>query len=92
MIRMPNSWQILLKLKNVPVRPKTVVNSSQRSRYRTLIKTVRAALSSGDKAAAQEAFAKCEPVLDRYASRGLVHKNFVSRTKSRLRAAIKALG
>lgn len=67
-------------------------NSSQRSRYRTLIKTVRAALSSGDKAAAQEAFAKCEPVLDRYASRGLVHKNFVSRTKSRLRAAIKALG
>nr|MBV6630759.1 30S ribosomal protein S20 [Oceanococcus sp. HetDA_MAG_MS8] len=67
-------------------------NSAQRSRYRTLIKTVRAALNSGDKAAAQDAFAKCEPVLDRYASRGLVHKNFASRTKSRLRAAIKALG
>jgi small subunit ribosomal protein S20 len=67
-------------------------NSAQRSRYRTLIKTVRAALNSGDKAAAQDAFSKAEPVLDRYASRGLVHKNFVSRTKSRLRAAIKALG
>lgn len=67
-------------------------NAAQRSRFRTLIKKVRSAVVAGDKAAADEAFNSCEPVLDRYAARGLIHKNFVARQKSRLRAAIKALG
>ncbi|MEN8718642.1 MAG: 30S ribosomal protein S20 [Oceanococcaceae bacterium] len=67
-------------------------NASQRSRFRTLIKNVRHAIGAGDKDAADKAFQACEPVLDRYASRGLIHKNFVARQKSRLRSAIKALG
>lgn len=67
-------------------------NASQRSRFRTLLKKVRAAIGAGDKTAAEQAFAVCEPVLDRYATRGLIHKNFAARQKSRLRASIKALG
>lgn len=67
-------------------------NAAQRSRFRTLIKKVRAAVDAGDKTAADTAFNSCEPILDRYATRGLIHKNYVARQKSRLRAAIKALG
>jgi len=66
-------------------------NAAQRSRFRTLIKKVRTAVDAGDKAAADSAFQSCESVLDRYATRGLIHKNYVARQKSRLRAAIKAL-
>ena len=40
---------------------------------------------------AQEAFAKVVPVLDRYATKGLIHKNKAARQKSRLAAKIKAL-
>lgn len=68
------------------------LNASQRSRFRTLIKAVRAAVRAGDKDGAEQAFGKAEPVLDRYAGKGLIHKNFVARQKSRLRARIKALG
>jgi len=67
-------------------------NAAQRSRFRTLLKKVRSAIAEGDKSAADEAFKSCEPVIDRYATRGLIHKNFAARQKSRLRSAIKALG
>ena len=67
-------------------------NAAQRSRFRTLIKKVRAAIAEGDQSAANDAFQSCQPVLDRYATRGLIHKNFAARQKSRLRAAIKAMG
>ena len=36
-------------------------------------------------------FAAAQPILDRYASKGLIHKNKAARSKSRLNAAIKAL-
>ncbi|MBY6188063.1 30S ribosomal protein S20 [Marinobacter hydrocarbonoclasticus] len=66
-------------------------NASRRSMMRTFTKKVVAAIASGDKAAATEAFNAAQPILDRMATKGLIHKNKAARTKSRLAAQIKAL-
>lgn len=64
---------------------------SQRSRYRTSIKAVLKAIKDGNKDVAAQTMQTCESLLDRYAGRGLLHKNKAARHKSRLRAKIKAL-
>lgn len=66
-------------------------NTSHRSMLRTLVKKVVKALETKDLAAAEAAFVEAVPVLDRYSSRGLIHKNKAARHKSRLSAHIKAL-
>lgn len=66
-------------------------NASRRSMMRTYMKKVNAAIVAGDKEAAQAAFLQVTPILDRYATKGLIHKNKASRHKSRLAAKIKAL-
>ncbi len=67
-------------------------NSSLRSMLRTSIKRVRAAIATGDKAAANDAFQKSVSVIDSVADKKIIHKNKAARHKSRLNAAIKALG
>jgi small subunit ribosomal protein S20 len=67
-------------------------NASLRSTLRTAIKSVRKAIVAGDKVAAQNVFQQSVSVIDRIADKKIVHKNAVSRTKSRLSAQIKALG
>jgi small subunit ribosomal protein S20 len=67
-------------------------NSARRSRMRTFVKKVEAAIASGDKAAAQDAFRAAQPELMRAADKGVVHDNLVARKLSRLSARIKALG
>jgi small subunit ribosomal protein S20 len=49
------------------------------------------AIEAKDKAGAEAAYQAATPVLDRYASRGLIHKNKAARHKSRLAAHIKAI-
>ncbi|WP_087016368.1 30S ribosomal protein S20 [Thaumasiovibrio subtropicus] len=66
-------------------------NASRRSMMRTFMKKVFAAIEAGDKAAATQAFAEMQPVLDRAATKGLVHKNKAARHKARLSAKINAL-
>ena len=66
-------------------------NASRRSMMRTLFKKVLAAIEAGDKDTATKEFAVAQPILDRFATKGLVHKNKAARSKSRLNAAIKAL-
>lgn len=66
-------------------------NASARSMVRTSLKKVVAAIDAGDKAAAQSAYAAAVPLMDRYAARGLIHRNKAARHKSRLNAQIKAL-
>ena len=66
-------------------------NASRRSMMRTLVKKVQAAIDAGDKDAATSAFTAIVPVLDRYATKGLIHQNKAARQKSRLNATIKAL-
>ena len=66
-------------------------NSSQRSMLRTAVKKVLKAIIANDTAAATEAYRSAEPILDRFAARGLIHKNKAARHKSRLTARIRAI-
>lgn len=66
-------------------------NVAQRSQLRTAVKRVLKALNANDATAAAEAFTVAQPLLDRFAARGLIHKNKAARHKSRLTARIKAL-
>jgi len=66
-------------------------NASQRSMLRSQIRKVLKAIEAKDKAGAEAAYKAAEPVLDRYASRGLIHRNKAARHKSRLAAHIKAI-
>lgn len=67
-------------------------NSAQRSMFRSLIRNVIKAIEAKDKAKAEAAYKDMVPVLDRYAARGMIHKNKAARHKSRLTERIKALG
>ena len=66
-------------------------NVAQRSQLRTAVKKVLKALDANDAAGANEAFTAAQPLLDRFAARGLIHKNKAARHKARLSARIKAL-
>ena len=66
-------------------------NASMRSMGRTYLKKVLAAIASGDKAAAQAAYAAAVSVIDRIADKGMIHKNKAARHKSRLNAKLKAM-
>jgi small subunit ribosomal protein S20 len=66
-------------------------NMSQRSKLRTAIKKVQAAVASGDKAAAQAAFKESVSTIDLIADKRIIHKNKAARHKSRLSAAVKGL-
>jgi len=67
-------------------------NTTQRSMFRTLIRNVVKAVEAKDKAKAEAAFKDMVPVLDRYAAKGMIHKNKAARHKSRLTERIRALG
>ncbi|RUR11917.1 30S ribosomal protein S20 [Legionella sp. km772] len=66
-------------------------NASARSMFRTYIKNVLKAVEAGDVEVARTAFAKAQPIIDKAASKGLVHKNKAARIKSRLAARVKAM-
>ncbi|TGD74273.1 30S ribosomal protein S20 [Mangrovimicrobium sediminis] len=66
-------------------------NASLRSLVRTRIKQVIAAIGSGDAEQAKAAYAAAEPVIDRMADKGIIHKNKAARHKSRLSSQVKAL-
>jgi small subunit ribosomal protein S20 len=66
-------------------------NASLKSTLRTAVKRVRKAIAKGDKAAAMKQLQASQAVMDRIADKKIVHKNMVSRTKSRLSQAIKTL-
>lgn len=66
-------------------------NASRRSMMRTYMKKVVAAIAAGDQQTAQTTYTQLTSVLDRYATKGLIHKNKAARHKSRLAAQIKAL-
>ena len=67
-------------------------NQAQRSMLRTYVKKVHTAITSGDKAAAEEAFRTAMPVIDSMAGKGLIHRNKAARQKSRMAQHIRALG
>jgi small subunit ribosomal protein S20 len=66
-------------------------NASARSMLRTAIKKVVKAIEAKDKSAAEAAYKVAEPIMDRYSTRDMIHKNKAARHKSRLTAHIKAM-
>jgi small subunit ribosomal protein S20 len=73
---------------NVKVRER---NRSQRSRLRTAIKNLRAAVASGDAARAAELLPQTLSVIDKTAQKRVIHANAASRYKSRLSLRVASL-
>ena len=66
-------------------------NKSVRSELKTAIKKVTVAIEAKDKAAAQEAAQVACRLLDRAASKGVIHKNQAANRKSGLMNAVNKL-
>ncbi len=66
-------------------------NASQRSMMRTFIKKVITAIDTTEKNVATLAYQQAVSVLDKMASKGLIHKNKAARHKSRLNSKLKSL-
>lgn len=67
-------------------------NRQFRSRLRSALKNVRAAIDGNDLAAARTALKQTISLIDRMASKGIIHRNAAGRYKSRLssRLAVRA--
>src|SRR5437868_10180504 len=70
---------------------RTAINRARVSRVRTFVKKVETAIETGDKATAMSALRLAQPELHRAITKGVLHKNTVSRKLSRLAARINAL-
>ena len=66
-------------------------NKSVKSRVKTYVKKVDAAIAAGDKEAAQAALYDASRELSKAASKGVMHKNTVSRKISRLTLAVNKM-
>lgn len=66
-------------------------NKSVKSRLRNEMKNVRTAIGAGKLEDAAKESVAAQTILDRAASRGVIHKNKAARLKSRLSAKVKAL-
>lgn len=70
---------------------RTARNHARKSRVRTYVKKVEAAIAGGDRAVAAEALRVAQPEMQRSVTKGVAHLNTVARKISRLAARIKAL-
>ena len=66
-------------------------NKAIRSKVKTYVKKVDAAIAAGDKAAAQAALLAATSEIDKATSKGVYHKNTSSRKVSRLSKAVSAM-
>jgi len=67
-------------------------NASFKASMRTAIKNVEVAVENNDAATAKEAYNTANKLLDKAVSKGICHKNFAARQKSRLSKKINGLG
>jgi small subunit ribosomal protein S20 len=70
---------------------RTEINKSRRTKLRGAVRTVEAAIKTGDRNAALAAMKQAEPELMQAAQRNIIHKNNASRKVSRLTHAIAKL-
>ena len=66
-------------------------NKAVRSKTKTAVKKVYAAIEAGDKAQAQEALRLATVELDKAQTKGVYHKNMTSRKVSRLAKAVNQM-
>jgi len=73
------------------IETKTLRNKMIKSKVKTLVKKVEAAVAAGDKATATAALKNATIALDKAAGKGIYHKNTVARKISRLTIAVNKL-
>lgn len=86
---MANMKQQIKRYKND--NKKRELNNSYKSALKTAIKKVRAAVEAGDKEAAVVAYNLAASKLDASVSKGIHHKNYASRQKSRLSKLVNSI-
>ena len=67
------------------------INRSNRSKLRTSIKKVRAAVTSNDKAVSSEQLLSTVSLIDKAVNKGIIHRNTAARHKSRLTKHVNAI-
>jgi small subunit ribosomal protein S20 len=70
---------------------KRVINRNNRSKVRTQIKKLRAALTASDKNQSQELLNPTISLIDKAVNKGILHKNTAARYKSRLTSHVSSL-
>ena len=66
-------------------------NQHFRTRLRTSLKSMRAALGTGDSAAAKASWNQTVSIIDRMVTKGVLHRNAAARHKSRLSRGLNRL-
>lgn len=73
------------------INKKTLRNKMIKSKVKTVVKKVEAAIAAGDKAAAQAALVVAISEINKAASKGIYHKNNAARKVSRLTLAVNKM-
>ena len=79
------------KKRDITNNKKRLLNNSFASSLKTAVNAYEAAVDAGDKAKAQEAFNFACKKIDKAVTKGLHHKNYAARQKSRLAKALNAM-
>jgi small subunit ribosomal protein S20 len=66
-------------------------NIALRSRMRTAVRNVAAAITGGNKEAAASTYKTAVPAIDKLVNKQIIHRNKAARHKSRLAARIRAM-
>jgi len=83
----PNTKSAIKRLRQNETR--RVRNKAVRSRLKTAVKKVR---SASEPTEASQFYLEAAQMLDRAASKGLIHKNHAARSKGRLAAHVRRVG
>lgn len=73
------------------IETKTLRNKMVKSKVKTLVKKVEAAVAAADKAAASAALKTATIAIDKAAAKGIFHKNTAARKISRLTKAVNKI-
>ncbi len=73
------------------IEAKTLRNKMIKSKVKTLVKKVEAAVAQSDKAAAATALTEAVVAIDKAAAKGIFHKNTAARKVSRLTKAVNKI-
>ncbi len=73
------------------IETKTLRNKMIKSKIKTLVKKVEAAVAASDKAAATAALSEAVVAIDKAAAKGVYHKNTAARKVSRITKAVNSI-
>ena len=73
------------------IETKTLRNKMIKSKIKTLVKKVEAAVATSDKAAASAALKEAVVAIDKAAAKGVYHKNTAARKVSRITKAVNSI-